>query len=177
MTMRVIGVVGSSGSGKTTLVTQLIQILKARGKTVSTIKHTHHDIIFDQPGKDSFRHAQAGAQEVILASERGFALFSQIALHDLDVAAARFAPVDLLLIEGFRGQGHKKIEVFRASHGRAPLWDDPNVIAVASDEALPACPKPVLALNDAEGIADFIMAAIGLNSAVDFQETPICGEF
>src|SRR5215213_3376531 len=100
--MRIFGLAGWSGSGKTTLLTAVIPELKARGLTVSTIKHAHHEFDIDRPGKDSWRHRQAGASEVMVASSRRWALMHE--LHDslepsLDELAARMTPVDLLLVE------------------------------------------------------------------------------
>jgi molybdopterin-guanine dinucleotide biosynthesis protein B len=161
--LRVLGIIGWSGSGKTTLIMALIPLLRARGLSVSTIKHAHHDLRLDTPGKDSFRHAEAGADEVILATGGGFALFSRgrPTLPDL---LARLAPVDLVLVEGFKSDPIPKLEIYRASFGKPPLWPDTDVLAVASDAALPDCPAPVLALDDVPAIADFIIAAVRLNT-------------
>lgn len=168
--VRALGIVGWSGSGKTTLLTALIPALRARGLKISSVKHAHHDLPLDRPGKDSARHAEAGAEEVILASARGYALFSyqrDTALSDL---LARLRPVDLVLVEGFKGYEIPKLEVHRPSVGKPPLWTSMQVIAVASDEKLPDCPVPVLDLGDAQGIADFLISALGLNQMVQTKE-------
>jgi molybdopterin-guanine dinucleotide biosynthesis protein B len=162
-------VTGRSGTGKTTLITSLLPILRARALRVSTVKHAHHDLPLDQPGKDSFRHAEAGAEEVILATGGGFALFSRrpLALPEL---LARLAPVDLVLVEGFKSDPLPKLEVYRPSLGQPPLWPDMSVLAVASDAALPDCPAPVLPLHAVPAIADFIIAAFGLDTAHRLKE-------
>ena len=158
--MRIFGLAGWSGSGKTTLLDALIPELVRRGITVSTIKHAHHEFDIDQPGKDSWRHRQAGAREVMVASSRRFALMHE--LRDapepsLAELIARMAPVDLLLVEGFKRDSHPKLEVHRPSVGKPFLYpDDPHIVAIASDTAL-AAPLPVLPLADVAAIADFIL--------------------
>ena len=157
--MRIFGLAGWSGSGKTTLLTQLIPELIGRGISVSTIKHAHHEFDIDKPGKDSWLHRQAGAQEVMVASARRFALMHE--LRDapepsLEELVARMTPVDLLLVEGFKTHAHPKLEVHRPSVGKPFLYpDDPHIVAIASDEAL-VVPLPVLDLADVKGIADLI---------------------
>ncbi len=160
--MFALGIVGWSGTGKTTLLAALIPVLRARGLTVSSIKHAHHDLPLDRPGKDSFRHAEAGAEEVILAAGGGFALFSR-RQPDLAALLSRLNPVDLVLVEGFKNDPIPKIEVYRPSLGKPPLWPDMQVLAVASDARLPDCPVPVLPLDAVAAIADFITAAFKLN--------------
>ena len=162
--MRVFGLAGWSGSGKTTLLTKLIPEITGRGLTVSTVKHAHHEFDVDKPGKDSWLHRQAGASEVMVASSRRFALMHE--LHEapepsLDALIARMAPVDLLLVEGFKAHPHPKLEVHRPSVGKPFLYpDDPHIVAVASDEPL-TVPRPVLPLADAKAIADFILGETG----------------
>jgi len=162
--MRVFGLAGWSGSGKTTLLTALIPELVSRGVTVSTIKHAHHEFDIDQPGKDSWVHRQAGASEVMVASSRRFALMHELRgapEPSLDELAARMAPVDLLLVEGFKREAHPKLEVHRPSVGKPFLYpDDPHIVAIASDTVL-AAPLPVLPLADAAAIADFILERMG----------------
>lgn len=161
--MIALGIVGWSDSGKTTLLTALISIFTRRGLAVSSVKHAHHAMAFDQPGKDSFRHAQAGAQEVILASDNGFALFSSKAELGLPALLERLAPVDLVLVEGFKNYDIPKIEVYRRVLGKPPLWRQADVLAVVSDEHLPECPVPVLSLEAPDAVADFLVAAFHLN--------------
>ncbi len=163
--MRIFGLAGWSGSGKTTLLAGLIPELVARGLSVSTIKHAHHEFDIDQPGKDSWRHRQAGATEVMVASSRRWALMHELrALPEpsLDELMARMSPVDLLLVEGFKRQPHPKLEVHRPSLGRPLIYpDDPHVVAIASDEAF-AAPLPLLPLGDAGAVAAFITDHLGL---------------
>jgi molybdopterin-guanine dinucleotide biosynthesis adapter protein len=159
--MRIFGLAGWSGSGKTTLMTALIPEFVARGITVSTIKHAHHAFDVDQPGKDSWRHRQAGASEVMVVSERRWALMHELRGDPepgLDELAARITPVDLLLVEGFKHHPHPKLEIYRAALGKPPLHpDDPYVVAVACDEELPGLVLPCLPLADAAAIAEFIL--------------------
>jgi molybdopterin-guanine dinucleotide biosynthesis adapter protein len=162
--MRLFGLAGWSGSGKTTLLAALIPELVARGLTVSTIKHAHHEFDIDQPGKDSWRHRQAGASEVMVASSRRWALMRE--LRDapeptLDELVSRMSPVDLLLVEGFKAHPHPKLEVYRPSVGKPLLYpDDPHIVALASDAPL-AVPLPLLSLDDPRAIADFILGHRG----------------
>jgi molybdopterin-guanine dinucleotide biosynthesis adapter protein len=159
--MRIFGLAGWSGSGKTTLMTALIPELVSRGITVSTLKHAHHAFDVDQPGKDSWRHRQAGAREVMISSQNRWAL-----MHELrgapeptfDELVRRMSPVDLLLVEGFKRHPHPKIEVYRASLGKPLLHpDDPLVVAIASDETLPELTLPWLPVSDASAVATFIL--------------------
>src|SRR6266566_1372856 len=131
--MRIFGLAGWSGSGKTTLLAAIIPELAVRGLSVSTIKHAHHEFDIDQPGKDSWRHRQAGATEVMVASSRRWAL-----MHEL------------------RALPEPSLEVHRPSLGRPLIYpDDPHVVAIASDEAF-AAPLPLLRLGDAGAVAAFI---------------------
>lgn len=156
-----LGLAGWSGSGKTTLLIELIPALIARGLSVSTLKHAHHAFDVDKPGKDSFRHREAGASEVLIGSAKRWALMRELREEDepsLDALLARMAPVDLILVEGFKADAHPKIEVRRPSLGKPPMTDHvDNVIAIACDEPLTA-DRPVLDLNDADAIAEFICA-------------------
>lgn len=164
--MKVFGLAGWSNSGKTTLMIALVEILTRRGLRVSTVKHAHHDFDVDVPGKDSHRHRTAGATEVMVASSRRWALMHELRDEDeptLDALIAQMTPVDLLLVEGFKRGGHPKLEVYRPSVGKPPLWpDDPAVVAVASNEAVPDLDRPLLDLDDAEAVADFVLAHVGL---------------
>jgi molybdopterin-guanine dinucleotide biosynthesis protein B len=172
--MRAFGLAGWSGSGKTTLMGRLLPELTGRGLTVSTVKHAHHDFDVDQPGKDSWQHRQAGATEVLVASDRRWALMHELrgkpepGLLDL---IRHMSPVDLLLVEGFKRHPMPKLEICRPSLGKAPLWlEDPSVLAIATNEPLPAewrnrCALPVLDLDAVAAIADFILAhAVPLES-------------
>ena len=159
--MRIFGLAGWSGSGKTTLMAALIPEFVCRGITVSTIKHAHHAFDVDQPGKDSWRHRQAGASEVMIVSERRWALMRELRgapEPGLDELVLRMTPVDLLLVEGFKHHPHPKIEIHRPALGKPPLHpDDRYIVAVASDQELPELPLPCLPLGDAAAIADFIL--------------------
>jgi molybdopterin-guanine dinucleotide biosynthesis protein B len=144
---------------------RLVAEICARGLTVSTVKHVHHDVDLDQPGKDSFRHRVAGAQEVVLASTQRFALMREHRGGEpgLPEILARMAPVDLVLVEGYKRDAHPKIEVFRREAGHDLIQPgDPLVRAVATDAALGPLPVPVLDLNNAAAIADFIFQDLGL---------------
>lgn len=162
----VFGLAGWSGSGKTTLMARLIPALSARGLSVATVKHAHHAFDIDQPGKDSYVHRMAGAQEVLVASANRWALMHENrggAAPTLADLLTKLSPVDLILVEGFKRDAHPKLEVHRPSNGKAPLWpDDPRIVAVASDAALPDCPLPVLDLNDVDAIADLIQRITGV---------------
>lgn len=162
--MRLIGLAGWSGAGKTTLVAKLIPCLVARGVGVSTIKHAHHRFDIDTPGKDSWIHRQAGAQQVLVGSDQRWALLTELrgapepALPEL---LSHLSPVDLVIVEGFKRDRHPKIEVHRAANAKPWLHpEDPAIIAIASDIAPPtALPTglPWAALDDVEGIADLAL--------------------
>jgi molybdopterin-guanine dinucleotide biosynthesis protein B len=164
--MKVLGIVGWSGSGKTTLLVSLLPLFAARGLTVSTVKHAHHGFDMDQPGKDTHRHRQAGAREVLVTSGARWALLHEVAgpepaLPDL---LARLEPVDLVLVEGFKSHPFPKLEVFRPALGKPPIWPDaPEVIAVASDAVPDVGGRIRLPLNDPPTIAAWIARHLGLN--------------
>jgi molybdopterin-guanine dinucleotide biosynthesis protein B len=159
--MRIIGLAGWSGSGKTTLIAKVIPCLVARGLKVSTLKHAHHAFDVDQPGKDSHTHRMAGATEVLVSSANRWALVHELrgeAELTLDALLRRLSPVDLVLVEGYKRGSHPKLEVHRARVGKPLLYpDDPAIVAVASDERLPAARVPVIDLDDVERIAEFLM--------------------
>lgn len=166
--MRLLGLVGWSGSGKTTLLTALIPHLRALGLSVSSIKHAHHGMDLDRPGKDSFRHREAGAHEVLVVGGQRWALLHEMEAPppglpapetpDLFALARRLEPVDLVLVEGFKGYAFPKLEVHRPALGQPPLWPGmAGVVAVATDEpALGDCPYPLLPLNDPLAIARWV---------------------
>lgn len=159
---RLLGIAGWSGAGKTTLILRLLPLLAARGLRVSTLKHVHHEVDLDRPGKDTFRHREAGAVEVMMVSRQRWALLHELRGADpppLEDLIAHLSPVDLVLAEGFKTAPHAKIEVHRPALGKPALYPgDPAVVAVASDAALPDCPLPVLPLDAPEAIADFVCA-------------------
>lgn len=160
VSLRAFGIVGHSGVGKTTLIERVLPLLTSDGLCVSVIKQAREDFDVDRPGKDSWRHRQAGAGEVLVASERRWALMHECrdaARVGLDDYLARLSPCDLVLVEGFRHAPIPRLEVFRQDLGRAPLFpDDSGILAVASDRPLSA-PVPVLALDDPLAVARFIL--------------------
>lgn len=160
--MKIFGIAGWSGSGKTTLVTKLIPALVARGLSVSTVKHAHNGFDIDRPGKDSHEHRQAGATEVMVTSASRWALMHELrgaTEPTLEELIAQMKPVDLLLVEGFKRGSHDKLEVHRVGLGRPLLArDDPRIVAVASDRPLPEVTPTRLPLDEAEAVADFIVA-------------------
>jgi molybdopterin-guanine dinucleotide biosynthesis protein B len=162
--MRIFGLAGWSGSGKTTLLTALLPELIARGLLVSTVKHAHHAFDIDRPGKDSWRHREAGAHEVIVSSGRRWALMHELrgaAEPTLDELVAQMNPVDLVLVEGFKAHPHPKIEVHRPALGKPLLYsDDPYIVAIAADAPV-AAPIPLLPLGDAGAVAAFIADRFG----------------
>lgn len=158
--MRLIGFAGWSGAGKTTLLARLIPALVARGLAVSTIKHAHHNFDIDKPGKDSHTHRLAGASEVLVASANRWALMHELRgapEAELPGLVAHLSEVDIVLVEGFKRDHHPKIEIHRAEVGKPFLHpEDPCIVAIASDAALPEASLPVLDLNDIEAIADAV---------------------
>ena len=166
----VIGITGWSGSGKTALVVRLIPELRARGYRVATVKHAHHAFDIDTPGKDSFEHRAAGASEVAISSARRWAIMHENgddAEPALDDLLARMSPADIVLVEGFKDDTHAKIEVHRPSTGASLICaGNDSVIALASDVEISGLRIPVLDLNDAAAIADFIAVRCGLAPAV-----------
>ncbi len=163
--MRLYGIVGWKNAGKTGLMERLVAEICGRGFSVSTVKHAHHVFDVDQPGKDSYRHRTAGATEVLLASRKRYALMHELRDEDepeLEALLAKLAPVDLVLIEGYKRDAHPKVEAFRAET-KNPLiaTDDPTIKAIASDTPL-EIDRPVFDLNDTVAIADFILSEVGL---------------
>lgn len=167
MTQRVFGISGWKNSGKTGLTTGLVSELTRRGYSVSTIKHAHHDFDIDKPGADTFRHREAGAREVAIVSGARFAIMHE--LRDapepsLEEILSRLAPCDLVLIEGYKKEPIAKIETRRLQSSRqTPLYpDDPSIVAIAADHAVPDSAIPVFSLDDTVAIADFIEKATTL---------------
>ena len=163
--MKIIGLAGWSGAGKTTLVTRLIPALALRGVSVSTLKHAHHEFDIDQKGKDSFAHREAGAREVLIASSRRFALMRELRgapEPGLAELLARLSPVDLVIVEGFKRENHRKIEVHRAANGKPWLYPaDGAVRALVCDApARPADLAEKLAfahLDDIPAVVDIVL--------------------
>ena len=167
--MNVVGFSGYSGSGKTTLVEQLIPALKKRGLRVSVVKHAHHKFDIDHPGKDTFRHREAGAFEVVVASSNRLALIrefeklTEMTVHQL--IAELHHGVDWVLVEGFKSSDLLKIEIWRAPSASyegkpARYMDDEFIVAIATDapDQLPqATSRPVLDLDNANAVADYVV--------------------
>jgi molybdopterin-guanine dinucleotide biosynthesis protein B len=166
--MKVFGLAGWSGSGKTTLICALVPELVRRGLSVSTMKHAHHSFDLDRPGKDSYEHRMAGATEVLVSSPYRWALLHEHRSEPeptYEELVGLLSPVDLLLVEGWKYHEHPKLEIHRASRENEPLWpSDPHIVAVASDEPVGEIGRPVLALDDIRGIADFIVGHLELNT-------------
>jgi molybdopterin-guanine dinucleotide biosynthesis protein B len=166
--MKIIGIAGYSGSGKTTLIEKLIPVLVREGVRVSLIKHAHHEFDVDQPGKDSWRHRHAGCSEVLVSSSKRWALMHELRGAEepaLQEQLKHLSPCDLVIVEGYKSEPIPKVEVHRRA-GHTPLLypEDPNVVAVASDEPLDT-KLPQLDVDDAEAVARFILQFLGLNRA------------
>jgi molybdopterin-guanine dinucleotide biosynthesis adapter protein len=168
--MKVIGLAGWSGAGKTTLLTRLIPHFNAQGLRVSVIKHAHHQFDVDVPGKDSWRHREAGAAEVLVASSNRWAL-----MHELRGAAeprlpellSKLSAVDLVVVEGFKREPHRKIEVHRAANDKPLLFpDDPGIFGIAADVAIETR-LPTVHLDDIAAAAELLLrAAMPVEEAV-----------
>lgn len=158
--MIVFGIAGWSGSGKTTLIEKLIPEFSQRGLSVSVIKHAHHGFDLDRPGKDSYRHREAGASQVLMLSNDRWVLMHELRGSPeptLEDQLRVLSPCDVVLIEGFKAAPVPKVEVHRPAHGKGPLWvENPHVVAVATDGPIDS-PLPVLSLNDASAITQFIL--------------------
>jgi molybdopterin-guanine dinucleotide biosynthesis protein B len=163
--LKVFGFAAYSGSGKTTLIENLVPLLVARGLRVSVIKHAHHAFDVDRPGKDSYRHRQAGASEVLVSSGPRWALMHELRNEsepELPALLGRLAPCDLVLVEGFKRQAIPKIEIHRLAAGTPLLFpDDPNIVALATDARIPTG-LPTFGLDDYAGIAGFMLKHLGL---------------
>ncbi len=158
--MRIIGLAGWSGAGKTTLIVKVIPLFLSRGLTVSTVKHAHHSFDVDQPGKDSYLHRKAGAMEVLVASNRRFALMHEsIDARPPSLASLlqRLSPVDLVIVEGFKRECHSKIEVHREQNGKPFLFpEDPSIRGLISDCAPATLPLPFGSINEFDTIVEMM---------------------
>ena len=171
--MRMFGFAGYSGAGKTTLIEQLIPRFVTRGLKVSMIKHTHHNFDLDKSGKDSFRHREAGATEVMLVCDRRWVLMHELRgapEPSLEEQIARFSDCDLVLVEGFKQTPIPKLEVHRPSVGKPLIAGTgmETIVAVATDEPVALAGQtalPLLALDDRDAIADFILRHLGFRNA------------
>jgi molybdopterin-guanine dinucleotide biosynthesis protein B len=154
--MKVIGVAGWSGAGKTTLISRVIPYLREQGLRVSVIKHAHHDFDVDVPGKDSWVHRQSGAEEVLVSSANRWALMHELrgaAEPSLPELLRKMSPVDLLMVEGFKSEPYRKIEVHRRDSGKPLLFpDDPAIACIATDAVIETA-LPVAHLDDIPSVA------------------------
>jgi molybdopterin-guanine dinucleotide biosynthesis protein B len=166
--MKILGIAGYSGSGKTTLIEKVVPLLVEAGLRVSLIKHAHHAFEVDQPGKDSWRHRQAGCSEVLVSSSRRWALMGELRGErepTLEEQLRRFSPCDLVIVEGYKKEPYPKIEIHRRATGKPLLHpDDASVAAVASDERLDTA-LPQFGLEDYDAIAAFVLGYTGLEGA------------
>jgi molybdopterin-guanine dinucleotide biosynthesis protein MobB len=167
--MKIYGITGWKNTGKTTLTERLVTEMVGRGLRLATVKHAHHDTDIDHPGRDSFRHRQAGAAQVLVSSPKRWALMTELRgapEPDLADLLGRLDPCDLVLIEGYKQAPHPKIETHRAAPARGLLaLDNPSIRAIASDVALDVAldvTLPVFDLDDVRAIADFILGEVAL---------------
>ena len=166
--MKVIGLAGWSGAGKTTLLARVIPLLLGNGVRISVIKHAHHHFDVDVPGKDSWVHRQSGATEVLVSSANRWAL-----MHELRGAVEprlpellkKMSPVDLIVVEGFKSESHRKIEVHRAANGKPHLFPDDSAIAGIATDAAVETALPVAHLDDIAAVA-----AMMLRSAMSVED-------
>jgi len=164
--MKVYGVVGWKNAGKTTLVERLVAEIAGRGFSVSTVKHTHHMVDVDQQGKDSWRHREAGAGQVVLSSAARWALMTELRgapEATLDELIGLLSPVDLVIVEGYKRDRHPKVEAWRAETGQPLIGlEDPTVRLIASNDKPQGVRQPVIGLDEVAAIADFILGDLGL---------------
>ena len=160
--MKVFGIAGRSGMGKTTLLERLVPALRARGLVVSLIKHSHKAIEIDRPGKDSYRLREAGCQEVLLLGDGRWALMHELRGDPeppLDYLLSRIQRCDLVLVEGFKSGDFPKLEVWRESEGKPPLWPDwPGIVAMACEGMPPVAVPRTVALTDTAAIAELVLS-------------------
>jgi len=163
---KVIGVAGFKNAGKTTLVEKLVRELTRRGYRVSTVKHAHHSFDIDHEGRDSFRHRKAGASEVAVVSRHRWAIIHESrddAEPPLAEILSKLAPCDLVIIEGYKRDGHDKIEVRNLELSHPELaGSDPTVVAIAANGRITAAPVPVFDRDDVSALADFVEKHKGL---------------
>ncbi len=165
--MKIFGIAGYSGSGKTTLLERVIPVLVRDGLRVSVIKHAHCGFDVDRPGKDSYRHRQAGATEVLISGGERWVLMHELrgaAEHSLQELLPRLSVCDVVLVEGFKNEALPKLEVHRRNSGRPLLFPfDANIVGIATDEPL-ATDLPQIDVDDPEAVAYFIMNYLGCGS-------------
>ena len=166
MTQRIIGVAGFKNAGKTTLVERLVTELTGRGFRISTIKHAHHSFDIDHEGRDSFRHRAAGAAQVAVVSRHRWAVICELGDNpepSLDEMLAKLDPCDLVIVEGYKRDGHDKIEVRNLDDDKPKLSnEDETIVAVAANGTVTDCPVPVYDRDNIYALADFICGRTGL---------------
>jgi len=163
--VKIYGVTGWKNNGKTTLVERLVTEITARGLKVSTIKHAHHAFDIDHEGRDSYRHREAGAQEVLVGSGKRWALIHELRGEDeptLEDLLARLSPCDLVIVEGYKRDRHPKIEAYRTEAGKDLIATDDDTIKLIATDAALDIDRPQLPLDDTKAIADFILTEVGL---------------
>jgi len=168
MPQKIFGIIGWKNAGKTTLVVRLVEHFSARGLRVSTVKHAHHDFDIDHPGKDSYLHREAGASQVVIASDQRIAMLKENrepVAPTLEETLSWVDPCDLILVEGFKRHPHPKIEVIRGNPTDDPIaLTDPSVRAIATDRERHIGTQPVFDIENIATIADFILQETGLRT-------------
>ena len=176
--MKVFGVVGWKNNGKTTLVERLISQLTSMGYKVSSVKHAHHNVDIDEPGRDSYRHRAAGAKQTLLATQHRWALMREHREQDtpkLEQLLPLFEPCDLVIVEGYKGAVHPKLEIVRHLNKEGLLADQmPNIVALVTDQPHLPSDLPQLDLNNIQQVTDFVLQHTGLVTAPAMHEVNDC---
>lgn len=166
MPPKLVAIIGKSNSGKTTLITRLIPLFRQKGLRIGTIKHTHHQVEFDKPGKDSWKHRSAGSSKVLLLTESKMALFSELKSKPTlkDLVNAYFLNMDIVLSEGFKNEDCLKIEIHRSANGKSPLYLNSKyqIHAIISDQT-PAIALPYFKLDAIDQIHKWICQKLSIN--------------
>lgn len=176
--MKVFGVVGWKNNGKTTLVERLISQLTSMGYKVSSVKHAHHNVDIDEPGRDSYRHRAAGAKQTLLATQHRWALMREHREQDtpkLEQLLPLFEPCDLVIVEGYKGAVHPKLEIVRHLNKEGLLADQmPNIVALVTDQPHLPSDLPQLDLNNIQQVTDFVLQHTGLVTTPAVHEVNDC---
>ena len=164
--LNLFGIVGWKNAGKTTLVVRLVEHFTALGLNIATVKHAHHDFDIDHPGKDSYRHREAGAAQVVIASDKRIAMLlenREPTPPTLEDTLRWIEPCDLVLVEGFKRHPHAKLEIIRGDPADAPIaLRDPSVKAIVTDKTRNVGTLPTFDIDDVQTIANFILRETGL---------------